>query len=266
MNASKWTTQRLADLKGESRITAITAYDYTTARLVDEAGIQVVLVGDSLAMTMLGYEDTLPVTMAEMLMLTRAVSRGTRSAFVVADMPFMSYQVSEDTAVENAFRFMKDGRADAVKIEGEAMRASLVARLVENGIPVVGHVGLLPQNVKAMGGYKVQGREDASADTLVEDAKALEAAGASLIVIEGVPAEVGKRITDAVRIPTIGIGAGGDCDGQILVVHDLLGMYPDLKPRFVKRYAELGESILDALKTYRKEVEDGAFPGDEHVY
>ena len=146
------------------------------------------------------------------------------------------------------------------------MRASLVARLVENGIPVVGHVGLLPQNVKAMGGYKVQGREDASADTLVEDAKALESAGASLVVIEGVPAGVGKRITDAVRIPTIGIGAGGDCDGQILVVHDLLGMYPDLKPRFVKRYAELGESMLDALKTYRQEVEDGGFPGDEHVY
>ncbi len=264
--SSKWTPQRLNALKGVTRISALTAYDYSIARLVDQAGMQVVLVGDSLAMTMLGYDDTLPVTMEEMLHHTRAVSRGVKEAMVVADMPFMSYQVSDDTAVENAFRFMKDAGADAVKIEGGAHRCDLVVRLAENGIPVMGHLGLLPQNVKAMGGYKVQARNEDDADALLADAIALQDAGVFALVLEGIPSEIGARVTEALSIPTIGIGAGPGCDGQILVIHDLLGMFPDLAPKFVKQYAQLGVQISDALTTYRKEVEGGQFPSDEQSY
>ena len=264
-STSPWTAARLRALKGREKIVCLTAYDFATARLVDESGIHLVLVGDSLGEAVLGYENTLPVTMLDMLHHTAAVVRGVKNALVVADMPFMSYQISVSHALANAGRFLKVG-AKAVKVEGGVVRAPTVRTLVENGIPVLGHIGLTPQSVHEFGGYKVQGRTPAAADELVRDAQALEEAGVFAIVVEGVPAELGGKITAAVGVPTIGIGAGPQCDGQVLVIHDLLGLGGEWKPKFVKRYAELGTAAKAAITEYKREVESGVFPGPEHCY
>lgn len=265
---SKWTVTKIKAMKGRQKIACITAYDYTMARLVDQAGIQLVLVGDSLAQTMLGYATTLPVTMEEMLHHTRAVVRGIKEALVVADMPFMSYHVSPAQAVRNAGLFVKNAGADAVKVEGGAFRAPAIRALVQNGIPVLGHIGLTPQSIRAMGGYKVQGRKPEEAQRLIDDAAALEKAGVFAIVLECVPRALGRDITKAVGVPTIGIGAGPECDGQILVIHDLLGFHGDEAPKltFVKRYADLGTAARQALKKYRLEVERGIFPTNAHSF
>jgi 3-methyl-2-oxobutanoate hydroxymethyltransferase len=262
----KYTAAKIKDLKGKQKISCLTAYDYTQAKLVDASGIELVLVGDSLAMTMLGYKDTLPVTMEEMLHHTRAVVRGVESALVIADMPFMSYQVSADQAVFNAGRFLKDACAGAVKIEGGAERVPLVERLVENGIPVLGHIGLTPQSIQETGGYKIQGKTTEAGEKLIADANALCEAGVFAIVLECVPEDLGKAITDAVSVPTIGIGAGRGCDGQVLVIHDLLGMFTGKSPKLAKRYAELGDIMKKAFSQYRAEVQDGTFPGEDNVY
>ena len=260
-----WTAPRLRALKRKARIVSLTAYDYSTARLLDEAGIHLILVGDSLGMTVLGYENTLPVTMDEMIHHTAAVARGVKYALVVGDMPFMSYQASIEQALLNAGRFIRAG-AHAVKVEGGAFRAETIRALVQNGIPVLGHIGLTPQSIQAYGGHKVQGRNEDAADQLREDARAVAAAGAFAMVIEGVPADLATEITGLVDIPTIGIGAGPGCDGQVLVVNDILGMFGDFKPKFVKRYAELGAEMKKAFDSYKKDVEGGKFPGPEHCY
>ncbi len=260
-----WTAAKIRGAKGKERLACLTAYDYQSARLLDEAGVPLILVGDSLAMTVLGYADTLPVTMDEMLHHTRAVARGVKQGLVVADMPFMSYQASVDEAVANAGRFIKDARAGAVKIEGGAFRKPLIETLVHNGIPVLGHIGLMPQSVRATG-YKVEGRTPEAAARILEDARALEAAGVFAMVLEGMPSAVAEAVTKAVQVPTIGIGAGPHCDGQILVTHDVLGMFAAFTPKFVKRYAELGRAMSDAFAAYRRDVETGNFPGVEHEY
>jgi len=263
---NKWTALKIKKTKGTTRITALTAHDYTMARLVDSVGVQIILVGDSLAMYALGHKTTLPISMDVMIHHAAAVARGVENALVVADMPFMSYQASEDDAMSNAGRFLKEALADAVKVEGGAMRAPLIKRMVDNGIPVMGHIGLTPQSINTMGGYKVQGRTSPEAEKLKTAAKALEAAGVFCLVLECVPASLAGEITEAISIPTISIGAGAKCDGQILVTHDILGLFDDFKPRFVKRYAAIGEQIASALSTYRKEVENGQYPDDEHSY
>ncbi len=262
----KWTTARIKALKGTAPFACLTAYDYTMARLIDAAEIPLILVGDSLAMPMQGETTTLPVTVEDMLYHTRAVARGVSSALVVADMPFLSYQVSIEQGIANAGRFLKEAGAGAVKIEGGELRRELVTTLVGNGIPVLGHIGLTPQSVHELGGFKVQGKGEAAAAALLEDARILEAAGAFALVLECVPAELGRSISAAVSIPTIGIGAGGGCDGQILVTHDLLGLSGDFSARFVKRYAELGEVASAAIGAYRDEVSQGIYPGSEHTY
>lgn len=266
MNAVKWNADRIRALKGKSKVVCITAYDFTTARYADAAGMNLILVGDSLASAILGYPNTLPVTVPQMLHHTAAVVRGACSAMVVADMPFMSYQVSVEQALANAARFIKKAGADGVKLEGGAVRADTIRALVQNGIPVLGHIGLTPQSVLQLGGYRVQGKTDAAVEALVADARAVEQAGAFALVVECVPRAVGKRLTDAVSIPTIGIGAGPDCDGQILVSHDVLGLTGESAPRFVKRYADLGSRIAAAFVAYRQDVEAGSFPADEHGY
>jgi len=256
----KWTAPKIKSLKGEQKITSLTAYDTLSARYADEAGIPLILVGDSLAMTVLGYETTLPVTMDEMVHHTAAVSRGVQNGLVVADMPFMSYQGTTEHAMENAGRFIKEAGADAVKIEGGALRVSLVEKLVANGIPVLGHIGLTPQSVKETGGFKMQGKTDEAAQKLLDDAAVLEKAGAFALVLECVPAELAQKITAAVNIPTIGIGAGPHCDGQILVFTDVLGMGQGHVPGFVKKFADLKPQIQQALTAYKTEVEQGDFP------
>lgn len=266
MSAERWTAARIRGLKGREKVVCLTAYDWATARVADEAGAHLLLVGDSLGMTVLGYESTIPVTMDEMLHHGAAVARGTRSALVVGDMPFMSYQVSIEQALANAGRFLKEAGAGAVKLEGGAGRAPAVRALVENGIPVLGHIGLTPQSVRELGGYKVQGRKPQEAERLLADARALEEAGAFALVLECVPRALGGEITAAVGIPTIGIGAGPDCDGQILVSHDLLGLSPAPSPRFVKRYAELGAEMRKAFEAYRDDVKAGRFPADGNAY
>lgn len=266
MSAQHWTATRIRALKGQGHFACLTAYDFTTARFVDAAGFPLILVGDSLAMAMLGYETTLPVTMGAMLDHTAAVSRGAKNALVTADMPFMSYQVSVEQGLANAGRFLKEAGAGAVKIEGGAIRAPLVKALADNGIPVLAHIGLTPQSINALGGYKVQGRQADEAGRLLADARALESAGAFAVVLECLPPALGAEITRAVGIPTIGIGAGPHCDGQILVTHDLLGLTGDFTPRFVKRYAALGDTMTTALATYKADVEQGLFPGAEHCY
>ncbi len=253
------TAIQIKALKGERKITCLTAHDTLSARYADEAGIPLILVGDSLAMTVLGYETTLPVSMDEMVHHTAAVSRGVVNGLVVSDMPFMSYQGTTEHAMENAGRFVKEAGADAVKIEGGAMRAELVEKLVANGIPVLGHIGLTPQSVKETG-FKMQGKTDAAAQQLLEDAAALEEAGAFALVLECVPAELAQKITAATTIPTIGIGAGPHCDGQILVFTDVLGMGLGHVPKFVKQFANLKPQIQQALSTYKTEVEQGDFP------
>jgi 3-methyl-2-oxobutanoate hydroxymethyltransferase len=262
----KWTAEKLKALKGQKKIAMLTAYDALTGSLVDEAEIPAVLVGDSLGMTVLGYETTLPVSMEEMLHHTAAVSRGVQNALVIADMPFMSYQPSVAMGLENAGRFLKEAGADAVKVEGGAIRAELIEALIGNGIPVLGHIGLTPQSIKKMGGYKVQGKTSEQARQLMDDAMAIEQAGAFALVLECVPAELGEMISNALSIPTIGIGAGAACDGQVLVITDLLGVSAKPVPRFVKKYANLNPLITAALAAYKVEVEEGAFPAQEQTY
>jgi len=258
------------DLKAMKRrgekIIMLTAYDYPTARLLDEAGVPVLLVGDSLGMVVLGYETTLPVTMEEMLHHVKAVVRGTRRAHVVADMPFLSYQTGPEDALRNAGRFLKEGGAQSVKLEGGAEVAPIVRRLVDAGIPVMGHLGLTPQSIHKFGGYRVQGKTRETAAKLLGDALALEEAGAYAIVLETVPAPLARAITQRLKIPTIGIGAGPWCDGQVQVVHDILGLYPDMQPKHAKRYADLGEAIRQAASSYIREVQEGVFPGPEHSH
>jgi 3-methyl-2-oxobutanoate hydroxymethyltransferase len=262
----KWTAARIKALKGVKKVAVLTAYDALTASLVDGADIPAVLVGDSLGMTVLGYETTLPVSMEEMLHHTAAVSRGVENALVISDMPFMSYQPSIEMGLENAGRFIKEAHADAVKVEGGAIRARLIEALVGNGIPVLGHIGLTPQSIKEMGGYKVQGKTSEQARQLMDDAMAVEQAGAFAIVLECVPAGLGELISSALTIPTIGIGAGAGCDGQVLVFTDLLGISGKPVPKFVKKYTDLNPIITAALENYKSEVESGAFPTNEQTY
>lgn len=267
VRAPKITLQHLQEKKDRREpITALTAYDYATARLVDEAGMDLILVGDSLAMVVLGYESTLPVTVDEMLYHTRAVRRAVRRALLVTDMPYGSYHTSVNEGVANAIRFMKEAGAEAVKIEGGASRAELVRRLVEAEIPVVGHLGLTPQSVHKMGGYKVQGKTPEAIDRLRDDATALTAAGASLLVLEGMPRELAAHITAEVPIPTIGIGAGPDCDGQILVFHDLVNLSFAHPPKFVRQYGDAAALFREALAGYVREVGERSFPTKEHSY
>jgi 3-methyl-2-oxobutanoate hydroxymethyltransferase len=249
-----------------TKITCLTAYDYPTARLLDEAGVDILLVGDSLAMVVLGYESTLPVTLEEMLHHTRAVRRGTRRALLVSDMPYGSYHDDPMAAVRNAVRFVKEAGAEAVKIEGGERRMDLVARLVDAEIPVMGHIGLTPQSVNTFGGFRVQGKTEQAGDQLMRDARAVEAAGAFAIVLESIPRELGARITAELRIPTIGIGAGPDCDGQVLVINDLLGLSFGHAPKFTRRYADVGEIISRAAAQYCRDVQQGSFPSDEESY
>jgi 3-methyl-2-oxobutanoate hydroxymethyltransferase len=255
-----------ADSTNKKKITCLTAYDYPTARLMDEAGVDVVLVGDSVAMVVLGYESTLPLTMEESLHHTKAVRRGVQRALVVADMPFGTYQGDVNEALKNAVRFVKEAGAEAVKVEGGERRLEVIARLTEAEIPVMGHVGLTPQSVHAMGGYRVQGKTAVGAEQLLRDARAVEAAGAFAIVLEGIPRELAAEITRSVRIPTIGIGAGPDCDGQILVLHDLLGLTFQEPPKFARRYANVGEVISQAVREYCADVQGGSFPSDAESY
>jgi 3-methyl-2-oxobutanoate hydroxymethyltransferase len=247
-------------------ITVVTAYDYPTARLADEAGVEILLVGDSLGTVVLGYENTLPVTVEEMLHHTRAVTRARPSALVVADLPFMSYQVSVEQAVLNAGRLVKEGGADAVKLEGGERVAPAIARMIEIGIPVMGHLGLTPQSVLAFGGYKVQARGEADQERLMRDARGLEQAGCFSLVLEGIPARLGGLVTRELRIPTIGIGAGVQCDGQVLVSHDLLGFYLGRVPKFVRRYADLAGTVRGAFAQYVADVKARRFPSEDESY
>jgi len=251
--------------KGEP-ITVVTAYDFPTARLADQAGVEVLLVGDSLGTVLLGYDSTLPVTMDDMLHHTKAVTRARPSALVVGDMPFMSYQASDEQAVLNAGRLVQEGGADAVKLEGGARVAGAVRRIVEAGIPVMGHLGLTPQSVLAFGGYKVQARGEADQERLLADARELQAAGCFSLVLEGIPARLGAAVTRELEVPTIGIGAGVQCDGQVLVTHDLLGMFHGHQPKFVRRYAELGDAMRDAFARYVADVKARRFPSDAESY
>lgn len=248
------------------RIVALTSYDYQTTRILDEAGVDMILVGDSLGMVVLGYDNTLPVTMEEIIHHTKAVTRARPRALVVADMPFMSYQASVEDAVRNAGRLVKEAGAESVKLEGGERYVPVVRAIVEASIPVVGHLGLTPQSLHQFGGYRVQGKDERSAERLLSDAAALESAGCFAIVLEGIPWRLAKRITEAIAIPTIGIGAGPHCAGQILVVHDLLGIHGGSLPRFVKQYEDLGRRMHDAVASYAREVRAGAFPGMEHSY
>jgi 3-methyl-2-oxobutanoate hydroxymethyltransferase len=244
----------------------VTAYDFPSGRIADEAGVELVLVGDSAGMVVLGNESTVPVTMDELLMLTRAVVRGAKRPLVIADMPFGSFQSSDEAAVENAIRFVKEAGADAVKLEGAGPTLSRVQAIVGAGVPVMGHVGLTPQSATMLGGFKAQGRTAEKAERLYEDALALEAAGCFAIVLEAVPAAVAAHVTEALQVPTIGIGAGADCDGQVLVWHDLLGLYEGKAPRFVKRYADLATEAKRALEAYVEDVREGRFPEEQHTY
>ena len=265
--STKVSLTELTDRKSRGeKLVMVTAYDYPGARLADAAGVDIILVGDSAADNVLGYDTTVPVTVDELLVLVRAVARGTGRALVVADMPFGSFQVSDETAVANAVRFVKEAGADAVKIEGAGPSLARVQALVGAGIPVMGHVGLTPQSATMLGGFKAQGRTAAKARQLLADARALEAAGCFAVVLEAVPAEVARRVSDTLHVPTIGIGAGPDCDGQVLVWHDLLGLNERRPARFVKRYADVGAQIQRALEAYAEDVRSGDFPAAEHTY
>lgn len=263
----KITTISLQQKKQKNqKITMLTCYDYSTARLMNEAGIDVLLVGDSLAMVVLGYETTLPVTMDEMLHHVKAVKRGNSRALLVADMPYLSYQIKPAEAVRNAGRFLKEGGAEAVKLEGGREMSKTIRAMLSAGIPVMGHIGLTPQAVHKMGGYRVQGKDEETAKKLKEDALLLAKAGIFALVLEGVPWRVAKEITDTVPIPTIGIGAGKYCDGQVLVINDMIGAYGDFTPKFVKKYADVSAVMLKAFKQYKTEVETGKFPDKKHSY
>lgn len=253
--------------KNEHRkLTMLTAYDYSTAQLVDKADIDGILVGDSLGMVMLGYDSTLPVTMQDMIHHTAAVSRGATHALVVGDMPYMSYHLSPQQAVENAGRFIQEGGAQAIKLEGGAKFCPEIEAITRASIPVMGHLGLTPQSINAFGGFKVQGKSEDAAQQIVDDARALEAAGAFAVVLECIPAKLAAFITEHISIPTIGIGSGANCDGQILVYQDMLGMYSDFTPKFVRRFANVGNAMTQAFKDYRHAVCEGEFPAQEHEY
>lgn len=267
MSKNKITTLTLQEMKDKNeKITMLTAYDYPLAKLLDESEIDIILVGDSLGMVFSGYENTLPVTMEEMLYHTKAVCRGVTNALVVADMPFMSYQISTEEAVRNAGMFIKEGKAAAVKLEGGGAFQNEIRAIVRAGIPVMGHVGLTPQSIHEMGGYKVQGKTPKAAQKVIEDAKAVEEAGAFSVVLECVPADLAKEISSKLKIPTIGIGAGPDCDGQVLVIHDLIGLFERFLPKFVKRYANVADDIRKAVKTFKGEVVKGHFPDIGHSF
>ncbi len=255
-----------ADSSNRKKITCLTAYDYPSARIVDEAGVDVVLVGDSVSMVVLGYDSTLPLTLEEALHHTKAVRRGVRHALVVADMPYGSYHGDMNEALKNAMRFVKEAGAEAVKVEGGERRLELIAKLSEAEIPVMGHIGLTPQSVNAFGGYRLQGKTPSAAEQLLRDARSVEAAGAFAIVLEGIPRELAAEITRSVRIPTIGIGAGPDCDGQILVLHDMIGLTFQTPPKFARRYANVGDVIASAVKEYCADVQSCSFPSDAESY
>lgn len=248
------------------KLTMLTAYDYSTARLIDEAGINSILIGDSLGNVILGYEDTLSVTMEDMIHHTRAVARGAKNALIISDMPFMSYQTSVYDAVVNAGRLIKEGHAQAVKLEGGAAVCDRIKAITEASIPVCAHLGLTPQSINAFGGYKVQGKSVQAAQKLLDDARAIEAAGAFAVVLECIPAKLASRISAELTIPTIGIGAGTGCDGQVLVYQDMLGMFSDYTPKFVKKFMDAGSLMTAAFRSYISEVKNGTFPSDEHTY
>ena len=252
--------------KNGEKVTMLTAYDYSTAKLIDEAGIDSILVGDSLGNVILGYEDTISVTMEDMIHHGAAVARGIKDALLVIDMPFMSYQTSVYDAVVNAGRLMKEGRANAVKLEGGVSVCPQIKAITDSGIPVVGHLGLTPQSVNAFGGYKVQGKSEEAAAKLLEDALAVQEAGAFAVVLECVPAKLAALLTEKLDITTIGIGAGNGCDGQVLVYQDMLGMFTDYVPKFVKQFAQAGDVMKQAFSDYKKEVSEGTFPAEEHSY
>lgn len=267
MDRKKVTLAALQQKKESGRkITMMTAYDYPSARLVDEAGIDTILVGDSLGMVVLGYDSTVPVTMEEMIHHCKAVTRAAKSSLVIGDMPFLSYQVRLDRAIENAGRFVKEAGCDAVKLEGGSEMAPVVRALVRAGIPVCGHIGLTPQTATMLSGFRVQGKDAESADKLVLSSRDLQEAGAFMLVMECIPDLLAARITQDLRIPTIGIGAGKECDGQVLVYHDLVGLFERFTPKFAKQYVNLSPLIRDALLQFRKDVEAGAFPGPEHTF
>lgn len=252
--------------KNSEKLTMLTAYDYTTARLIDEAGVNSILVGDSLGMVVLGYDDTLSVTMEDMIHHSRAVARGAKNALVITDMPFMSYQTSVYDAVVNAGRLVKEGKAQAVKLEGGAEFCEHIKAIVNASIPVCAHIGLTPQSINAFGGFKVQGKGRQAAQKLLDEARAVEQAGAFAVVLECVPAKLAEKISQSISIPTIGIGAGAGCDGQVLVYQDMLAMYPNFKPKFVKQYAQIGSTMKDAFSQYISDVKSGAFPSEEHTF
>ena len=258
-------TFKEAKAKGE-KLTMLTAYDYSTAKLIDQAGINSILVGDSLGNVVLGYEDTVSVTMEDMIHHCSAVARGTKEALLICDMPFMSYQASVYDAVVNAGRLMKEGRANAVNLEGGVEVEDTIRAIVNASIPVCAHIGLTPQSINAFGGFKVQGKGEAAAQKLLDDARAVERAGAFAVVLECVPAKLAERVSKEISIPTIGIGAGAGCDGQVLVYQDMLGMFTDFKPKFVKHFANVGEIMTAAFKAYDAEVKNGTFPAEEHTF
>lgn len=248
------------------KISMLTAYDYSTAKVVDNAGVNSILVGDSLGMVMLGYEDTIPVTVEDMIHHGRAVTRGAQNALVVIDMPFMSYEVSVEQAVQNAGRIMKETQANAVKLEGGSRVAPQIKAITKAGIPVCAHIGMTPQSVNSYGGFKVQGKSIEAAQAVIDDALAVQEAGAFAVVIECVPAKLAALISEKLTIPTIGIGAGAGCDGQVLVYQDMLALFSDFKPKFVKHFAQLGDAMTEAFKTYDEEVKAGTFPAEEHTF
>ncbi len=266
MEKGKLRIEDILMMKGKRKITMVTAYDYPTALLADKAGIDIILVGDTCSMVVLGYDSTLPITMDEMIYHCKAVKRGVKHALIVGDMPFMSFNVSKEDTIRNAGRFIKEGGCDAVKLEGGIIIKDTVKAIVDAGIPVMGHVGLAPQTATFLSGYRVKGKEATKAMKIIQDAKSIESSGAFSIVLESLTSEVAKIITHELSIPTIGIGAGPDCDGQVLVLHDLLGLFEKFTPKFVKKYANLSNEILKALETYRDEVQKGIFPDDQHSY
>lgn len=260
------TASLIAKKKKGQKITVLTAYDYSTARLIDEAGIDVVLVGDSLGMVVLGYDSTIPVTMQDMLHHTKAVARGVKSAMILADLPFMSYQISTAQAMDNAALLLQEGGAHAVKLEGGRHVADTINRIVDAGIPVMGHLGMTPQSVHKFGGFKVQGKSQSDAERIITDAKALEEAGVFGIVLELIPMELARKVTESVSIPTIGIGAGPHCDGQVQVVNDILGLYGEFQPKHAKKYANLSTEIKSAFRSYADDVRSGSFPSEENSF
>jgi 3-methyl-2-oxobutanoate hydroxymethyltransferase len=264
---TKVTVPRLSEMKRTGqKITMITAYDYPTGVWAERAAIDILLVGDSMAMTVLGYDNTLPATMDELVTHSQAVTRGNSNSFVLGDMPYMSYQPSVEMAVQNAGRFMSEGRCDGIKLEGGIAMADRVEAIVNAGIPVMGHLGLTPQSASMLGGFKAQGKDALMAKKIVDDAKVLEEAGAFAILLEAVPSKVSKLVAERAEIPIIGIGAGPDCDGQVLIFHDMFGLYPAFTPKFAKQYADLGKTIVEGLERYADEVREGVFPEPKHCF